>query len=121
MSREQLPSRRPNETIDLEINGTLYAVTVGYYPDGRVAEVFTHGAKVGSTMDAILDDACILFSLLLQYGVEPAALVPSMGWLGDYREPSSIIGALAALLSKRQTAARASASVSCAPVPGADA
>ncbi len=104
MSRERLPGRRPNETIDLEINGTLYAVTVGYYPDGRVAEVFTHGAKVGSTMDAILDDACILLSLLLQYGAEPASLAPRMGWLGDVREPASIIGALVGLLSKRQGA-----------------
>ncbi len=120
MSRERLPSRRPNETIDLEINGTLYAVTVGYYPDGRVAEVFTHGAKVGSTMDAILDDACILFSLLLQYGVEPAGRAPRMGWLGDDRQPSSIIGALAGLLSKRQDASRVSGPVSCRPAPGAD-
>ncbi len=120
MSRECLPSRRPNETIDLEINGTLYAVTVGYYPDGRVAEVFTHGAKVGSTMDAILDDACILFSLLLQHGVEPAGLAPRMGWLGDDRQPASIIGALAGLLPKRQSAARTLGATSCKPVPVAD-
>ncbi len=117
MSRERLPSRRHNETVDLAVADKLYAVTIGYYPDGRVAEVFTHGAKVGSTMDGILDDACILFSLLLQHGVEPAELVPRMGWLGDDREPASIIGALAGLLSKRQNA---SGVASCRLAPAAE-
>ena len=59
MNRERLPDRRPNETVDLVFGGTRYAVTVGYHPDGRPGELFTHGAKVGSTMDALLDDACI--------------------------------------------------------------
>ena len=101
MSRERLPDRRPNETIELEFEGTSYAVTIGYFPDGRVGEVFTHGAKVGSTMDATLDDASVAISLLLQFGVEPGQLAASMGRGGDGHEPASIIGALADLLAAR--------------------
>jgi len=101
MSRKRLPDRRPNDTADLEFEGTLYAVTLGYYPDtGRVGEVFTHGAKVGSAMDALLNDACVALSLLLQNRIEPVALASSMGRLGKNREPASIIGALADLLAE---------------------
>ena len=100
--RNRLPDRRPNETVELLFNGTPYAVTIGFYPDdGRVGEVFTHGAKVGSAMDAILDDACVLISLLLQHGVEPSALASSMGRLGDGGAPASVIGALADLLAQK--------------------
>ena len=76
MTRVRLPDRRAAETIALEYGGTRFMVTIGFYPDGRPGEVFTHGAKNGSTMDGILNDACVALSLLLQHGVEPAALVP---------------------------------------------
>ncbi len=98
--RNRLPDRRPNETVELVFNGTLYAVTAGYFLDTeRVGEVFTHGAKVGSAMDAILDDTCVLISLLLQHGVEPRSLASSMGRHGDGQVPASIVGALADLLA----------------------
>lgn len=100
MTRVRLPDRRPNATVALEYGGMRYAVTVGYYPETcRVAEVFTHGAKAGSAMDLLLDDACVAVSLLLQHGVEPAALADSMGRLGD-GSPASVIGALADLLAR---------------------
>ena len=101
MIRLRLPQRRPNMTFGIEHAGLRYSVTVGYYAEsGRVAEVFTHGAKAGSALDAILDDACIALSLLLQHGVEPAALAASMGRLGDGNSPASVIGALADLLAR---------------------
>ncbi len=85
--RQRLPSRRPNETADLDFDGARYAVTVGFYPDGRPGEVFTGNAKVGSSVEAVLDDAAILISLLLQHGVEPAALARTVGRLGDGTAP----------------------------------
>ncbi len=40
MPRERLPDRRPNETMGLVYDGTLYAVTVGFQPDtGEPREV----------------------------------------------------------------------------------
>ena len=102
MPRERLPDRRPNQTIDMVYDGTCYAVTVGFHPDtGEPREVFTGGVKVGSTMDGILDDACILLSLLLQHHVKPAALARSMGRLGRGGQAASVIGALTGLLAER--------------------
>jgi len=101
MTRCRLPHRRPSITAELVHDGHAYAASVGFDPsDGRVGEVFTHGAKVGSAMDGILDDACVALSLLLQHGIEPSALTSSMGRLGDGTSPASIIGALADLLAR---------------------
>ena len=100
MPRERLPDRRPNQTTDMLFDGTCYAVTVGFHPDtGEVREVFTGGARVGSSMDAILDDCCILLSILLQHSVAPAALARSMGRLGKGGQAASVIGALTDLLA----------------------
>jgi hypothetical protein len=99
MNRQRLPDRRPNFTTQLVYEGNIYSATLGFdVNNGRIAEVFTHGAKVGSGMDRILDDACVALSLLLQHGVEPATLAASMGRLGDGVSPGSIIGALSDLI-----------------------
>jgi hypothetical protein len=68
-------------------------VTIGFYPDGRAGEVFTHGARSGSALDALLADACVVISCLIQHGVEPRDLATSMGRLGNAK-PASIIGAV---------------------------
>jgi hypothetical protein len=102
MTRERLPDRRFAETVVLEHSGTRFMVTVGFYPDGRPGEVFTHGARSGSNLDALLADACVVVSCLSQHGVEPRDIASSMGRLGD-AEPASIIGAvldLAAAMSQ---------------------
>ena len=107
MARERLPHRRPNQTVDLVYGDTRYEVTLGFHPaTGKLREVFTHGAKTGSHMDALLDDSSILLSLLLQHGVEPAAITHSMGRLSAEGESASIIGAISALLTKTATDAR---------------
>ena len=101
MIRQRLPDRRPCVTMELVHDSRSYSVTIGFdRSTGRLGEVFTHGAKNGSTMDGILNDACVALSLLLQHGVEPAALAASMGRLGNGNEPASIIGALADLLAR---------------------
>ena len=102
MTRQRLKNRRPNETIDVEFDGVSYAICIGYYTDdGRPGEIFSAGAKVGSSMDALLDDVSIALSLLLQNGVKPAALAKTMGRLGDGRAPASIIGAICDLLAEQ--------------------
>jgi hypothetical protein len=98
MTRTRLPERRPAETTEIEHGGMRFAVTVGFYPDGRPGEVFTHGAKTGSTIDGLLDDACVVVSLLIQHGVAPHQLAQSMGRLGDER-PASVIGAVVDLMA----------------------
>ena len=105
MSRTRLPDRRPSMTMQFAYESNNYSVTLGFdVANNRIGEVFTHGAKIGSAMDRILDDACVALSLLLQHGVEPAALAASMGRLGDGKSPASIIGALADLIAKEAQA-----------------
>lgn len=98
MTRQRLPDRRAAETIQLEHAGQRFTVTIGFYPDGRPGEVFTHGMRTGSTLDALLADACVLLSLLMQHGVESRELASSMGRLGS-SEPASIIGAVLDLIA----------------------
>jgi hypothetical protein len=93
MSRQRLPDRRAAETVQVEHGGTRFMVTIGFYPDGRPGEVFVHGVRTGSSLDALLADACVVISCLLQHGVEPRELAHSMGRLGN-AEPASIIGAV---------------------------
>ncbi len=101
-ARQQLPQRRPNQTFDLSHGNMSFAVTLGYDPaTGEPREVFTHGVKVGSTMDGILNDTCIILSILLQYGAKPLSFVGSMGRLGDGTSPASIIGVTADVLAKQ--------------------
>ena len=102
MPRERLPNRRANETVNVAHGGHAYAVTLGFAPaTGEVREIFTTG-KVGSDMDAILNDVCILLSILLQHGVQPSTFAGSMGELGPGGEPASIIGRLAGLLVRQR-------------------
>lgn len=101
MTRARLPDRRPSVTMKLVHDCRPYSVTIGFdLSTGKIGEVFTHGAKIGSAMDGILDDACVALSLLLRHGVAPAALAASMGRLGDGKTPASIIGALSDLLAR---------------------
>jgi hypothetical protein len=55
--------------------------------------------RSGSTLDALLADACVVVPLLLQHGVEPAGLAASMGRQGN-AEPASVIGAVIDLASQ---------------------
>ena len=101
MTRVRLPDRRPSFTTVLVYENNPYSVTLGFdVRHDRIAEVFTHGAKVGSGMDRLLDDVCVALSLLLQHGAEPEPLASSMGRLGDGKSPASIIGALADLIAR---------------------
>ena len=80
--------------------GQRYHATIGFDPDGRPKEVFCHGAKIGSHMDLLLDDACVALSLLLQHGIKPRDLAHSMGRLKDGMA-ASVIGALVDLVVER--------------------
>ena len=110
MTRVRLPDRRSAETVVLEHCGTRFMVTIGFYPDGRPGEVFTHGARIGSNMDALLADACIVVSCLIQHGVEPRDLATSMGRLGN-AEPASVIGAVIDLVAAMSQAPQVPAEV----------
>jgi hypothetical protein len=68
LARSRLPNRRPAETIAFERDGSRYCLTVGYFPDGSVGEVFLNADRADSLLDVLASDAAILASLALQHG-----------------------------------------------------
>ena len=107
--RTRLPNRRPLITETLIVGGQAIEASIGFDPaTGRPRELFLTGAKDGTDLAAILDDASVVLSVALQHGVPPAALVRSVARLpvvllappyleqagdGDQKLPASVIGA----------------------------
>ncbi|MCW2130177.1 hypothetical protein M2226_008921 [Bradyrhizobium elkanii] len=69
MSRERLPNRRPNETLEFDRDGVRIILTIGYRPDGEVGEIFLNADRSDSMLDVLMSDAAIICSIALQYGV----------------------------------------------------
>lgn len=92
-TREPLPQRRPASTISLFIGNDTYAVTAGFYPDGRIGEVFVTAPKVGTDIEAILRDGAILLSFALQHGASLDELVRAMT-RNNAGDAASILGRL---------------------------
>jgi hypothetical protein len=67
--RERLPNRRPALTWDLHVGGLRYTTTVGFYPDGRIGEVFIQNHKAGSEAGIMASDCAVVASIALQHGV----------------------------------------------------
>jgi hypothetical protein len=94
-SRLPLPNRRRCETFALPFGGLTspHTVSVGYYDDGRLGEVFINGGKSGEMVEAIARDGAVLASLALQHGVT----IDTMGHAitrNSADEPQSIVGAV---------------------------
>jgi hypothetical protein len=66
--RNRLPNRRPAITFAFERDNSHYQATVGYFPDGRVGEIFLNADRPDSFLDALTSDAAILASIAMQYG-----------------------------------------------------
>ena len=81
--RRKLPDRRMSHTISVAWlawqRAYDFQVTLGFALDGTVSEVFVKGSKIGSDMDAQLDDTCVLMSRLLQFGDSVQDLAKSLG------------------------------------------
>ncbi len=111
--RSRLPNRRPALTQDLRVGGHRFAASVGFDEQDRPREVFLSGAKDGTDLAAILDDASVILSVALQHDIPASALARSVARLpieplappyldqpGDSwgARPGSVIGAALDLL-----------------------
>lgn len=94
-TRNALPQRRAAETFDLRFGNldTTFAVTVGYYDDGRIGEVFISGAKSGRDVEAIARDGAVLLSIALQHGVAIETVQRAITRDRDGK-PSTVVGAV---------------------------
>ena len=93
MMRRLLPQRRPAETFDLWFWNQSFSVTIGFYPNGAVGEVFIDGGKSGQDIQSTARDAAVVLSLALQHGVPPETIRHAVT-RGASEEPASILGAV---------------------------
>jgi hypothetical protein len=93
--RDVLSQRRPCETFNMSFGkqNTTFTVTVGYYEDGRIGEVFIDGAKAGSEMADITRDGAVLMSLALQHGVPLGVMQHAVSRNADHTA-ATIVGAV---------------------------
>jgi len=110
--KRPLPEAKPKDlagwwrkaiTETIVIGNATIAASIGFDETGRPAEVFLSGAKDGSGMAAILDDASVVISVALQHGISAAALAKSIARIPENLEgpaikPASPIGAALDLL-----------------------
>ena len=73
--RERLPSERRAINHRFDIGGHKGYLIVGLYGDGRPGEVFIRMAKMGSTVNGLMDSFAIAVSMGLQHGVPLEKLV----------------------------------------------
>jgi hypothetical protein len=101
--REKLPHRRPSVSCTVVWRDQRLHVTIGFAPDGRVLEVFARSGRPASDVDALVDDAAVLASRLLQHGDRLADIARGLGRLPG-GEPASLIGVIvdAALAMERE-------------------
>jgi hypothetical protein len=68
-ARRRLPNRRWSESFDIESQGLWFTATVSRFDDGGVAEIFLQNHKAGSMAGINAQDAAVVCSIALQYGV----------------------------------------------------
>jgi hypothetical protein len=79
-------------TSTVETESGQLRVTAGYYPDGRIAELFISSGKPDSTLDRLLDDGAVLVSKLIQTGTPVGAIAAALGKRG--RSPTPLARAI---------------------------
>lgn len=62
-------NRRVSESFDLESQGLRFTASVSWFDDGSLAEIFLTNHRAGSQAGINAQDAAVVCSLALQYGV----------------------------------------------------
>jgi len=68
-SREKLPYTRSSVTHKFEIGNMDFYLHAGFYPDGRLGEIFLKASQEGSLVSGMMDSFATAISIGLQYGV----------------------------------------------------
>jgi ribonucleoside-diphosphate reductase alpha chain len=100
--RRILPSRRRYEALGLTHGNHkgAFQLTVSFYPDGDIGEIFVTGAKTGSDLEAQIHDTAIAVFIVLQYGALLAVLTHAMP-REENGTPSTVIGRALDILSRK--------------------
>ena len=65
--RHRLPNRRSHWLYRFESGGQVCTGGIGRFHDGRIAEIFINGSKVGTAAETNAQDAALVASLALQH------------------------------------------------------
>jgi hypothetical protein len=101
--RRELPQRRRSENFEMSFDGfsKRYYITVGYYDDDTIGEVFIDHPVSGMQSQAIARDGAVLVSMALQHGV-PLQTIQHAVTRNSNNEPTSIVGAVVDRLIKME-------------------
>ncbi len=104
MDRQELPLRRRSETFEVDFGGlrSPHTITVGYYPDGGIGEVFINGGKSGEVVEAIARDGAVILSMALQHGV-PIERIGHAITRDGQGMPQTIVGVIVDLLTRKSS------------------
>ena len=98
--RHKLNNRRPTISRVLETETDTYHVSFGLdLSDMTIREVFIGGSKIGSDMERLLDDASVVLSLALQYGLPLDQLLHSLH-TGREEGGTSIVARVIAVMNE---------------------
>lgn len=100
--RRALPMRRRSETFEIEFGGLnkRHTITLGFYDDGSVGEMFINGGKSGELVEAIARDGAVLLSMALQHGVTLDTIRHALT-RDSFDNPLSIIGVVVDRLTEK--------------------
>ena len=99
--RQKPPNRRESCLFDMRFKGIDWTISYSLL-DGRPGEVFIHGGRSGSDLDAIRYATGVLLSHLFQRGVTPEEILPSLPHNED-GSPAEIVGAVLTRLVDKST------------------
>jgi hypothetical protein len=99
-ARQRLPNRRACESFNIRHDGFAFTASAGFYPGGRVAEIFLSSDKPGSPVEAAARDSAIAVSIALQFGADLETIRAALTKDHD-GSPATVIGAALDKLAER--------------------
>jgi hypothetical protein len=100
-ARERLPNRREHTIITFTTaDGFRYHAGIGYFDDGRLAEIFLNAEKIGTAIETAARDSAVVASLALQHGVPQETIRRALIRHGN-GEAGGPLGALLDLLAAK--------------------
>lgn len=98
--RDRLPNRRASETFDFVHDEHRYTATLGYYPDGRLGEIFLRSGRTGTALSIATMEVAIALSFALQHGCSVETMREAFPRTAE-GAPEGVAGALLAKLAER--------------------
>lgn len=102
-NRKALPARRRADTFRFRFRDARgsFHVTLGYYDEGPVGEIFLNCPKVGTEMETIARACAVLASIALQHGATLSELAGALPKEEDNSQ-STVIGAVLEEIIKKK-------------------